>query len=54
MKSIGWFAIVPFCLAALLTGLVQSFITPRDLFRYYWVSVKFILTIASTIILFAT
>ena len=52
MELVGWYAIVPFCLAALVTGLIQSYISPWGLFRYYWVTVKFILTIASTIILF--
>ena len=52
MELIGWYAIVPFCIAALITGLVQSYISPWGLFRYYWVTVKFILTILSTIILF--
>ena len=52
MELIGWYAIVPFCIAALITGLVQSYISPWGLFRYYWVTVKFVLTILSTIILF--
>ena len=52
MELIEWYAIVPFCIAALITGLIQSYITPWGLFRYYWVTVKFTLTIISTIILF--
>ena len=34
MELIGWFVIVPFSLAALLTGLVQSLGTPWGLFRH--------------------
>ena len=37
MELIGWFVIVPFSVAALLTGLVQSLGTPWGVFRHYWV-----------------
>jgi hypothetical protein len=37
MELTGWFVIVPLALAALLTGLVMSLITPWGLFRHYWV-----------------
>ena len=43
-ELIGWFVIVPFSLAALLTGLVQSLGTQWGLFRHYWILVKFLLT----------
>src|SRR5215469_13667182 len=51
MNLIGQFIIVPLSLAALLTGLVQSLGTHWGLFRHYWVSAKFVLTILATIIL---
>jgi len=51
MELIGWFVIVSFSLAALLTGLVQSLGTQWGLFRHYWVLVKFLLTTAATIVL---
>lgn len=51
MEMIGWFVIVPFCLASLLTGLVQSLGTEWGLFRYHWILVKFLLTILATIVL---
>jgi hypothetical protein len=51
MELIGWFVIVPFSLAALLTGLVQSLGTQWGLLRHWWIVVKFLLTIASTIVL---
>jgi hypothetical protein len=51
MELIGWFVIVPFSFAALLTGLVQSLGTQWGLFRHYWILVKFLLTTAATIVL---
>jgi len=51
MELIGWFVIVPFSLAALLTGLVQSLGTQWGLFRHYWIVVKFLLTTGATIVL---
>lgn len=47
----GWYVIVPLCLASLLTGLVMSLGTKWGLFRHYWVTVKFLLTIISTLVL---
>jgi hypothetical protein len=52
MNVAGWYVIVPLCLASLLTGLVMSLGTKWGLFRHYWVTVKFLLTIVSTLILF--
>jgi hypothetical protein len=51
MELIGWFIIVPFSLAALLSGLVQSLGTKWGLFRHYWILMKFLLTTAATIVL---
>lgn len=51
MEVLGWFVIVPLCLASFLTGLVQSLGTEWGLFRHYWVLAKFVLTIISTLIL---
>ena len=45
MNLIGQFAIIPLSLVALATGLVLSLGTHWGLFRYYWVLLKFILTI---------
>jgi len=52
MELTGWYVIVPLCLAALLTGLVVSLGTPWGLFRYYWVLLKFLITVISALILF--
>ena len=51
VELIGWFVIVPFNLAALLTGLVQSLGSQWGLFRHYWILVKFLLTTVATIVL---
>jgi hypothetical protein len=51
MEQITSFVIFPMCLASLLTGLVQSSITPWGLFRHYWVVVKLLLTVLSTVVL---
>ncbi len=45
------FVIVPLCLASLLTGLVSSLGTPWGLFQHYWVLVKLLMAIPSTILL---
>lgn len=52
MELTGWYVIVPLCLASLVTGLVQTFITHWGLFRHYWVLVKFLITTVSAVILF--
>jgi ABC-type transport system involved in multi-copper enzyme maturation permease subunit len=52
MELTGWYVVVPFCLAALLSGLVMSLGTPWGLFRHYWVLVKFLITVISALILF--
>lgn len=52
MESIAWFVIVPLCVASVLTGIVSSVGTPLGLFRHYWVLIKLLLIIPSTIVLF--
>jgi hypothetical protein len=51
MELIGWFAIVPLALAALLTGLIISLGTAWGLFRHYWVLISLGLTVFSTVVL---
>jgi ABC-type transport system involved in multi-copper enzyme maturation permease subunit len=51
MELLGWYVIVPFSLAALVSGVVQSLGTTWGLFRYYWVAVKFGLTTVATVVL---
>src|SRR5262245_50990338 len=51
MNLIGQLMIVPLAFASLLTGLVVSLGTKWGLFRYYWVLLKFVITIFATILL---
>ena len=51
MEVIGWYAIVPLALAALLTGLIMSLGAPWGLFRHYWVLITLALTILATVVL---
>ena len=52
MALIGWYILVPLCVASLLTGLIMSLGTTWGLFRRYWVLIKFVITIVSAVILF--
>jgi hypothetical protein len=53
MKITTWAVIVPLCLASLLTGLIESLLTPWGLFRHYWVIAKLVLTTLATVVLLA-
>jgi hypothetical protein len=46
-------AIVPLCLASLVTGVVQALGSPWGLVKHYWVVFKLAITVISTVILFA-
>lgn len=51
MQFTGWYVIVPLCFASLVTGIVQGFGTPWGLFRHYWIIVKLLIAVVSTILL---
>ena len=51
MELIGWFVIVPFSAASLLSGIIQSVGTPWGLFRHYWVVAKLLITVGASILL---
>lgn len=51
MKLITWFVILPFSFAAPLTGLVMALGTRWGLLRHYWILIKFLITIFSTVVL---
>ena len=51
MDLLTWWAIVPLCVATLITGVVQSLGTPWGLVRHYWVLVKLVLTLVATTVL---
>jgi hypothetical protein len=46
------YVIIPFCLASLITGLIQAVGTRWGLFKYYWIVVKLFLTVVMTVLLF--
>jgi hypothetical protein len=52
MELIGWYVIVPFSFAALLSGLVMSSFTQWGLFRHWWIVAKFALTTFAVLVLF--
>lgn len=51
MELSGWFVIVPFCIASLVTGIVQAVGTKWGLLKHYWIVVKLILTLFATVAL---
>lgn len=51
MDWLTTYIILPFSIAALLSGIVQSLGTSWGLFRHYWVVVKLLLTILATSVL---
>jgi hypothetical protein len=51
MELLGWYTLVPLAIASLLTGLVQSLVTPWGLFRHYWVVFKLLINLFATIVL---
>lgn len=51
MELIGWCVIVPFSIASLLTGLVQSLGTSWGLFRNYWIVAKLLITVFASALL---
>jgi len=51
MDVIGWWAILPLSVAALLTGLVMSLGTHWGVFRHYWVLFSLALTILCSVVL---
>ena len=52
MELIGWYVLVPLCVASMVTGLIMSLGTTWGLFRHYWVLAKFVITVVSAVILF--
>jgi hypothetical protein len=51
MELSAWYVIVPLAFGSLLTGLVVALGTPWGLFRHYWVLVKLLLTVPTTLLL---
>jgi hypothetical protein len=53
MDWAAWVVLVPLALASLVTGVVQSLISPWGLMRHYWVVVKLVITAVATAVLLA-
>lgn len=51
MELIGWYVIVPLAVASFLTGLLMALGTKWGLFRHYWVSISFFLTLFAAVVL---
>jgi hypothetical protein len=51
LEFMGWFVLVPFAVASLLTGLVQSLGSAWGLFRHYWVVAKLFINVFATVVL---
>lgn len=51
MEPVAVYVIVPLALATLVTGIVQSLLTPWGLFRHYWVLISLIITAVATLVL---
>ncbi len=49
--ELTYFVLVPFAIASLMTGVVQSLVTPWGLFRHYWVVFKLLLTVMAASVL---
>jgi hypothetical protein len=51
MAPAAWFVLVPLAHTSLLSGIVLSLGTPWGLIRHYWVVLKLIITVFSTVLL---
>lgn len=53
MEPTAWLVLLPLAAASLLTGIVQAVGSPWGLFRHYWVVLKLVITVLSTLVLLA-
>lgn len=51
MELVGWYVIVPFAVASLVTGVAMALGTRWGLFRHYWVLFSLVLTSLATVVL---
>jgi uncharacterized membrane protein len=51
LEPLGWAALVPFSVAALATGVIQSWVSPWGLIRHYWVAIKLVLNVFAVAVL---
>lgn len=45
LEPLGWAALVPLSLASLVSGVVQSLVSPWGLVRHYWVLIKLLMNV---------
>lgn len=53
MNWAAWMVLVPLAVASLVTGIIQSLVSPWGLLRHYWVVVKLTVTTVATGLLLA-
>src|SRR5262245_47274806 len=51
MAPAAWFVLVPLAHTSLLSGIILSLGTPWGVIRHYWVAIKLVITVFSTVIL---
>ena len=51
MEQAGWWVMLPFSVASLVTGLVQGWGSRWGVLRHYWVVVKLIINVIATLVL---
>jgi hypothetical protein len=51
LEPLGWWALIPFSVASLVTGLIQSVGTRWGLLHHYWVVAKLLMNLFATAIL---
>lgn len=51
MEPTAWLVLLPLAVASLLTGIIQSLGSPWGLFRHYWVILKLVINVVSTLVL---
>lgn len=50
-EPVTWFVIVPFALATMVTGILQSLSTRWGLIRHYWVIFKLVIAVVAAVVL---
>jgi hypothetical protein len=51
MELTGWYVLVPLAIGSLVSGTLLALATRWGLFRYYWVTFAFVLTLVATVVL---
>ena len=51
MEPAAWLVLLPLAFASLVTGLVQSVLTPWGVFRHYWIVFKLLINVVATVVL---